>query len=57
MLALGEAPRLYEFISIRDFQRPKLRGQAARDALDDQMNDYRRFGLGTSRRWPKRGCY
>jgi hypothetical protein len=57
MLALGEAPRLYEFISIRDFERPKLRGQAARDAYEDQMNDYRRFGLGTSRRWPKRGCY
>ena len=56
MLAVGEAPRLYEFISIRDFERPKLRGQAARDAYEDQMNDYRRLGLSRFRRWPK-GCY
>jgi hypothetical protein len=55
MLAVGEAPRLYEFISIRDFERPKLRGQAARDAYEDQMNDYQRLGLSRFRRWPK-GC-
>jgi hypothetical protein len=55
MLALGEVPRLYEFISMRDFERPKLRGQAARDAFEDQMNDYQRLGFGRSRRWPKRG--
>jgi hypothetical protein len=55
MLALGEAPRLYEFTSIREFERPKLRDQAARDAFEDQMNDYRRLGLRSSRGWPPKG--
>jgi hypothetical protein len=56
MLALGEAPRLYEFTSIREFERPKLRDQAARDAFEDQMNDYRRLGMrGGSRRWGMKG--
>ena len=53
MLALGEDQRLYEFTPVRDFERPKLRGQAARDAFEDQMNDYRRLGLGSFCRWPK----
>ena len=45
MLALGEVPRVYEFISMRELELPRLRGQAARDALEDQMNDYRRGAL------------
>ncbi len=53
MLALGKVPPLYEFTPVRDFERPKLRGQAARDAFEDQMNDYRRLGLSSFRRWPK----
>lgn len=55
MLALGKSPPLYEFISIRNIERPRLRGQAARDALEDQMNDYRRLGFGSRRGWPKKG--
>ena len=56
MLALGEPPPLYAFTPVRDFERPKLRGQAARDAFEDQMNDYRRLGLGSIRRGLKKGC-
>jgi hypothetical protein len=57
MLALGEAPRLCEFISMRELERPRLRGQAARDALEDQMNEYQGLRPGRSRRWPKKGAW
>lgn len=43
MLALGEAPRLYEFLLVRDASRPqKLAKQALIDAADDARNDARR---------------
>jgi len=54
MLALGEAPRLYKFDSIRDFERPKLGKQAQIDALDDLRADSIHHGL-KFRDWGKKG--
>jgi hypothetical protein len=56
MLALGETPRLYEFISIRDFERPKLRGQAASRRV--RRPDERLPAAGAQQLSPlAQGCY
>jgi hypothetical protein len=50
MLALDEAPRLYEFLSIHDASRPQKLGKQARiDAADDAREDARRRGFGFPR--------
>jgi hypothetical protein len=55
MLALGETPRLYEFLSIHDASWPQRLGRQAQiDALDDQRSDLRRRGLGF-RDWGPKG--
>jgi hypothetical protein len=55
MLALGEESQCYEFISVRELERPALGGQAARDALDDAREDWKRHGLKMGHGFRK-GC-
>jgi len=57
MLALGQAPPVYEFLSVRGFERPRRSGRAARDPYsystakaDDAREDARRRGFGL-RNW------
>jgi phage terminase large subunit len=58
MLALGEAPRVYEFMSVRDLERPRVRGsRAEQNALEDRMAELARHGLRMGHGFKKGGAY